>query len=309
MSLCRVLFLAALMLLLPRGAASTPLTLAHQGYLTDAEGEAVTDTVSITFRLWDQSQGGVELWSEIKSVDVVRGAYSTILGGENPIADVLRENSTLWLEMELEGETLTPRQQVVSAPFAVVADTATSLSGGPVSATRVEVGGQEVIDQAGNWSGPAGSVPWSALEGVPSGLEDGDSDTLSGLSCVSGQTARWNGSEWSCAALSRDDFYVRTASSSSGNDVGTTALCDDANDVPVSGGCTTNLCGILRSSGPATSASGFSSWSGGNSIGNSPTPEWTTSGLGGWGCAVSFNPGCASGGTSVDAYVLCQSVP
>jgi len=45
------------------------------------------------------------------------------------------------------------------------------------------------------------TVAWSQLDGVPSGLDDGDDDTLAGLSCSDGQVAAWDAASvaWTCA--------------------------------------------------------------------------------------------------------------
>ncbi|BAO43298.1 hypothetical protein [Thiolapillus brandeum] len=66
----------------------------------------------------------------------------------------------------------------------------------------------DILDGAGNGldadllDGQHGSyyLSWSNFTGVPAGLSDGDDDTLGGLSCASGQVAKWNGGAWACAA-------------------------------------------------------------------------------------------------------------
>ena len=46
-------------------------------------------------------------------------------------------------------------------------------------------------------------LAWSQLTGVPSGLADGDDDTLGGLSCADGEVARYSSaSGWACATAS-----------------------------------------------------------------------------------------------------------
>jgi len=51
-------------------------------------------------------------------------------------------------------------------------------------------------------------VHWNNLTNRPAGLDDGDDDVLAGLSCQSGEIAKWNGSAWACA-----DDAVGTGSS------------------------------------------------------------------------------------------------
>ena len=44
-------------------------------------------------------------------------------------------------------------------------------------------------------------LTWSNLTGVPAGLDDGDDDTLAGLTCSDGQLPKWDegGAQWTCA--------------------------------------------------------------------------------------------------------------
>jgi len=43
------------------------------------------------------------------------------------------------------------------------------------------------------------SVHWDNLTDLPTWLDDGDDDTLGGLSCTEGQIARWDGASWVCS--------------------------------------------------------------------------------------------------------------
>ncbi|BAO45648.1 S-layer homology domain-containing protein [Thiolapillus brandeum] len=42
-------------------------------------------------------------------------------------------------------------------------------------------------------------LDWDNFVGIPADLLDGDSDTLAGLTCASGEVAKWSGSAWACA--------------------------------------------------------------------------------------------------------------
>src|SRR5262249_53479092 len=45
------------------------------------------------------------------------------------------------------------------------------------------------------------TVPWTGISGKPAGFDDDvDDDVLGGLSCASGQVAKFNGTAWVCAA-------------------------------------------------------------------------------------------------------------
>ena len=179
--------LVCIALLAPAGAAAVPQQLAHQGQLSDADGP-VTDTLEMTFRLYDAEADGNEVWGETLTIDVVNGLYSTLLGGVSPIAPILASEPSLWLEMSVEdGAPLLPRHPVASAPYAIVADTAVNLDGGTVNASSVSVNGSSVVDADGHWVGGSGSIPWADVAGVP-----GDQDTLGGLSCGDGDRAVWD---------------------------------------------------------------------------------------------------------------------
>lgn len=134
----------ALLLGSPVLAQAVPLQLAHQGTLTDASGP-VTDTVDMTFRLFDDATSGSEVWSETRTIDVVGGNYSVILGSgaqSSPIESVLVAEPSLWLEITVgTGSPLLPRQQLASTPYAIAAHTAENVSGGTVDASSISVNG------------------------------------------------------------------------------------------------------------------------------------------------------------------------
>lgn len=189
-------------LVLPSIALAVPLQLAHHGQLLDAQGDPITGQESITFSLWDDLETGNEVWSEVVQVDIVNGHYSTLLNLGELGRDALKAEPSLWLEMEIDGETLEPRQPVAATPYALVADTAENVDGGTVNAQSISVNNNTVIDAAGTWTGGTGSIGWSALGDVPADIDDGDADTLGGLSCVDGDRAVWNGTsgQWECGA-------------------------------------------------------------------------------------------------------------
>ena len=199
-------------MLAPALAFGVPLQVAHQGEVEDSNGP-VTATLEFTFSLYDAAEDGNEVWSEDRSIDVVDGDYSVLLGSETAIDSVLFVEPALYLQIAIEdGEPLLPRQPVASAPYAVVAHTAENLSGGSVDASSISVNGTSVVNSEGDWIGPAGSIDWSAVTGAPA-----DSDTLGGLSCADGDRAVWNDSstQWECGSslVSLDRLDVAGASS------------------------------------------------------------------------------------------------
>ena len=225
-------------LLAPVAALAVPLTVAHQGVVQDADGP-VTGTLEFVFALYDADSGGNEVWSETRNVDVVDGNYTVLLGSVTAIDSVLFVEPALWLQITVEGgDPLLPRQPVASAPYAVVANTAVNVDGGTVNASSVSVNGTTVVDGTGSWVGGAGSVDWSAIDGVPI-----DADTLAGLglSCADGDRAVWNDGlgQWECGsatvALDRLDIASATA-----GDV----LSFDGNDAAWSDAVAAGGCGL-----------------------------------------------------------------
>ena len=63
--------------------------------------------------------------------------------------------------------------------YARHADQATSLNGGNVNATQIQVGGSVVIDSNGSWVGPTINLGWEDIQNIPSDFADGvDNDTV-----------------------------------------------------------------------------------------------------------------------------------
>ncbi|MEK6887834.1 MAG: hypothetical protein AABX14_02700 [Candidatus Aenigmatarchaeota archaeon] len=107
--------LAALIVLaLP--AYAIPTLIDFQGKLTDNNNNAQAGTFNMTFIIYTQASGGAILWQENKLVTVSGGIFSTLLGSVNPINTSFGQNS--FLEIVTSGETLSPRYQIGSVPYA-----------------------------------------------------------------------------------------------------------------------------------------------------------------------------------------------
>jgi len=145
-----------LCLLVPSLALAVPTQLNHQGRLLDSAGLPVQGELPVTFTLEDAEEAGNVLWSETLDVDFSDGYYSVKLGssGDNVIDAALLAEASLWIGLTIDGgDQLSPLRRVVSAPYAVLADSAVNVRGGLVEASEVVVGGEVVIDTSGNWIG------------------------------------------------------------------------------------------------------------------------------------------------------------
>jgi hypothetical protein len=174
----------------------------YQGRLVDAEGP-VNGTCSLWFSLYDAAgsagppSGGARLGTvETRAMTISDGTFAVQLDFGSGVFT----GDARWLEIIVdcwEGRVaLSPRQELTPAPYALYAPS-------------------------------AGTVPWSGLNDVPTGLGDGDDDTLAELSpsCTHGQIAEWNeeAQEWEC---SDDDTTYGTGAGL--NLAGTTFTADFA---------------------------------------------------------------------------------
>ncbi|HEC79576.1 MAG TPA: hypothetical protein ENI34_10650 [candidate division WOR-3 bacterium] len=100
-----------------------PKMLNYQGYLTDTLQIPIDDTLDMIFRIYDASTGGNELWNETQTgVIIERGVFSVILGSVNAIPDsVFTGGTDRWLELVVDGDTLSPRTRIVSVGYAYTA--------------------------------------------------------------------------------------------------------------------------------------------------------------------------------------------
>ncbi len=138
--------------------AQTNTTLQYQGSLFDSQGAPVTTNKTITFRLFNDAETGESgdaLWTETLAVDIADGFFTVPLGSVNAFDESVFKETELWLELEIDSETLSPRQPVTAVPWARRAFSvegkveATSIT----SEGSVTVGGSEVINASGQWVG------------------------------------------------------------------------------------------------------------------------------------------------------------
>ncbi len=158
-------------------APMPPNVMTYQGHLLDAGGDPVPDgTYAMTFELWNAPTEGTRLWgAENQDVAVQDGFFSVLLGTVDPI-DPADLDSTTYLGITVEGETLLPRQQLASVAFALA------------SSEAVQAENADLLE------GQTGAYyrDWHSLTDVPPGFADGidddtvytDTDTLEAVSAA-----------------------------------------------------------------------------------------------------------------------------
>src|SRR3989344_4616637 len=192
-----------------RASAATPRILNYQGRLEDSSnnllGGSSGTNFDFRFSIWNSSTtgSGIRLWPTPDPAStthrVVNGVFDARIGDTSQGFAALNfdfNTSTLvylqiqvWNTATLEFETLSPRQPIVSAGFAINADTLDGFTSGTSSNNLL------LLDSAGNINLPGGQVR-----------------TLNTSSC-SGVSALGGGSL--CYDTSNDNLFVFNAASSS----------------------------------------------------------------------------------------------
>lgn len=94
-----------------------PQLISLQGKLSSATTHSpLTGSYSMNFKIYDVSTGGTPLWTETQTVSASQGIFNAILGSVTTLD--LTFDKQYWLEISVAGETLTPRQQITSVPYA-----------------------------------------------------------------------------------------------------------------------------------------------------------------------------------------------
>jgi hypothetical protein len=114
--------------------ADVPLLINYQGYLTDSGGTPLSGSQLIYFRLYNTLTGGTDFWDEQQTVDVTDGVFNVQLGAVSPLVANDFNLPEVYLEIQIFAagtgwETLTPRQKLTSAAFAIKAGNADMLDG------------------------------------------------------------------------------------------------------------------------------------------------------------------------------------
>jgi hypothetical protein len=118
-------------------APGVPQLINYQGRLLDSADAPITGSKSILFTMYDAQ--GTALWSETQSVGIVNGTFKVFLGSVTDLSDAVFEGGLVYLGIKVETDAeMTPRQKVVSVPYAMRAGVADSLYNEP---SQVPVGG------------------------------------------------------------------------------------------------------------------------------------------------------------------------
>jgi hypothetical protein len=111
-------------------AATVASKINYQGRLTDPGGIPLTGTFPMRFQIYDNSTGGALLWdSGVTNVGVEGGLFNVQLSVNQ--ADF--NGQALWLRVYVNGEWLTPRQELAAVPYALSLRPGAQISGDPTA--------------------------------------------------------------------------------------------------------------------------------------------------------------------------------
>ena len=127
-------------------SAQVPELINYQGRLVDGTN-LVNGNVSMVMRLYDDSTAGTLLYADSNTVSVVDGIYNTHLGDDTvtgSLTDALN-NSQVYVELDIDGTILLPRERLVAVPYALRAGYVEKSA----LSTKVQAGREQVPVWAG----------------------------------------------------------------------------------------------------------------------------------------------------------------
>lgn len=108
--------------------AVTPPYMSYQGFVRDPEGDLLTGTYTLTFRIYNDLTQTVDesLWvEEHRDITVRDGYFTVLLGNTTPLATTVFSGTDTFIGVTLEGyDEMVPRQRFSTVPYAAVASEA-----------------------------------------------------------------------------------------------------------------------------------------------------------------------------------------
>ena len=155
--------------------------IAYQGFLTDAGGNPVTGTMPARLSIWNEDALGTKLWQEEHSIDVYQGYFTVELGRVTTFPRTLFDGTARWIQLEVNGEALQPRKELLSVPFSLHAANASALGEVPAalyytrsladdasknSIDAAKLGGKKAGDYYDRFQLDAGYVPRGSANSI-----------------------------------------------------------------------------------------------------------------------------------------------
>lgn len=147
-----LLLLSVLSLTIAASAsAAVPMRITEQGRLFDkTTGDPLTGSVTLTFTIYDAVTAGTVLWTDTATVTLDSGYFSVQLGATKAFPATVWNGSSRFIGLKVGTDAeMTPREEIVSVPYAVVANDVV----GDIHPTSISIGANLIIDKTGKWVG------------------------------------------------------------------------------------------------------------------------------------------------------------
>ena len=123
-------------------AQTVPYKINFQGRLTNVSGTVLTGTYDMQFKLYTAVTGGTLVWTETRTsgngnaVTVTNGLFNVLIGEGTAVPGSsatlqagITANTTLYMEVMVGAETLTPRSQFGSSAYSINSDMVDGIDG------------------------------------------------------------------------------------------------------------------------------------------------------------------------------------
>lgn len=163
--------------------AQPPALIHYQGRLVDGTS-LVNGNVEMELSLYDAASDGTLLYTDLNpALTVIDGLYDTHIGDNTTFGDLTTaiKSRQVWLQVVVDGTSLSPRERLVSVPYALNALDAGNLNGEAAEAFMRRTGPESLT---------ANSTTTAALTvqqtGTRDGLEASTMTTVAGRAAVKG---------------------------------------------------------------------------------------------------------------------------
>ena len=133
--------------------AQFPTTMNYQVMFTDdLDQPLANEGVELVFRLYELEAGGADGWIETQNTTTNSiGVVSVVLGSVNPLP-LETFTGLFWLEVDVDGETMSPRRRLTAAPYALSSFDSFRLAGHPSGdyATDADIAAERAEAEAFN---------------------------------------------------------------------------------------------------------------------------------------------------------------
>ena len=137
----------------PRAVVSSGIS--YQGRLTNPAGVPLDGTYPMRFVVYDAPGGGTALWdSGPLSVAVTNGLFNAQLA----IDQLSLDGQALWLSITVDGQTLSPRQEILPAPYALSLRPGADIVGQSIGATDAVLAGYAPATGTALWADASGGA-------------------------------------------------------------------------------------------------------------------------------------------------------